>query len=197
MRTPAPGGEGEKLVLASASPRRRLLLESLGYDVIVRASEILETSLASEAAPDMAVRLATEKAAACPEDHLPVVAADTVVHCDGRSFPKPTDPEGAQAILALLSGRWHAVTTGFCVRNRGRQVQRAVTTRVLFRPLPPSEIRRYVETGEPMDKAGAYGIQGRGGALVRSLEGSYTNVVGLPVEEVIEALVSLGVARPG
>ena len=185
------------LVLASASPRRRQLLEGVGYQVLVFPAPIVETRLSQEDPVAMAVRLATEKAAAAPVLlPLPVLAADTVVHKAGVVFPKPQCTADAQRILQSLSGAWHEVTTGFCVRDGNQLAQGSVTTRVLFRPLSMTEITRYVASGEPQDKAGAYGIQGLGGALVRALEGSYTNVVGLPLEEVMEMMEQFGVPRP-
>lgn len=191
-----------ELILASASPRRRHLLESAGYGLVVRIPHADESPLPRETGADLALRLAMAKGRAALHGmegdlpSLPVLAADTVVHQDADIFPKPLDPEDAVRILTRLSGAWHQVTTGFCVLAGDRILARRVTTRVLFRPLGAGEIRRYVATGEPLDKAGAYGIQGAGGALVQALDGSYTNVVGLPLEEVMAALQELGVPRP-
>ena len=131
---------------------------------------------------------------------LPLLAADTIVHQGAEIFEKPTDTEDALRILSRLSGAWHEVTTAFCVTDCGLAagapwLQRTVTTRVRFRDLGRQEILHYIASGEPLDKAGAYGIQGRGGALVREIEGSYTNVVGLPLHEVLQALRRLGWSR--
>lgn len=178
------------LWLASGSPRRRQLLEWVGYALEVRPSDIDETRHDGEDPVDYAHRLAREKAAVAPEDRM-VVAADTVVHVEGRILDKPVDHDDAKAHLRRLSGRWHEVTTGVCVR-RGEQVRVFhVTTRVRFRTLSDAEIDAYVATGEADDKAGAYGIQGRAGVFVAEVRGSWTNVMGLPVEAVIKAIGEL------
>lgn len=181
------------LTLASASPRRRLLLEQLGYAVDVRPADLDETPREGEDAVNYALRLACEKARGAPE---PALAADTVVHLEGRLYGKPRDAEEAVAMLRALSGRVHLVTTATCLRAGGVQRLRAVTTRVRFRTLSEGELRGYVATGEPMDKAGAYGIQGVGGFLVESIDGSYSNVVGLPLAEVLEDLTAAGLPLP-
>jgi septum formation protein len=175
------------IVLASASPRRRALLEAVGLTLTVRATDVDE-SVRSQMAPEAhAMDLATRKARAAGP-HPVVVAADTVVHRDGQIFDKPESREIARAHLTALSGRWHRVTTGVCVRRGSAEQVFSVTTEVRFRDLPPAEIEAYLATGEADDKAGAYGIQGRGGALVAEIRGSYTNVVGLPLEETLGAL---------
>lgn len=181
------------ITLASGSPRRRELLERVGYRLVVAPADIDETPQPGEDPIDYARRLAREKAGA---GGGVIVAADTVVHREGRIFPKPTDIEDAVRTLTALSDSEHYVTTGVCVR-RGELVRvRAVTTTVRFALLGEALIRSYVATGEPMDKAGAYGIQGIGAVLVRSIAGSYTNVVGLPLAEVIEDLIALGAPPP-
>lgn len=174
------------IVLASASPRRRQLLEAAGVPVVVRPSNVDESVIPGVAPEDHAVGLAVAKAAAAPGEV--VLAADTVVHRDGRVFDKPTSREEARAHLLALSGAWHRVTTGVCVRRGNRVAAIAVTTEVRFRALTADEIEVYLATGEADDKAGAYGIQGAGGALVAELRGSYTNVVGLPLEEALALL---------
>ncbi len=185
------------LVLASSSPRRRDLLEGHGYTLDVRVPCIVECSHPGEEARDFALRMAVEKAGAVvAEPHEYVLAADTVVHQAASLLGKPRDAQDAVDMLQMLSGGWHEVTTGFCVHQGERERSRAVTTRVLFRALRPETVRGYVASGEPMDKAGAYGIQGRGAALVMEIVGSYTNVVGLPLAEVVETLTELGVADP-
>jgi septum formation protein len=176
-----------EVLLASASPRRRALLEAAGWAVTVRPSDIDESRPAGVAPVDHALALALGKAAAAPRAER-LVAADTVVHRGEVMFDKPVDREQAVAHLLALAGGWHQVTTGVCVEVRGERRVFPVTTEVRFRALTPEDVRRYVATGEADDKAGAYGIQGLGGALVAELRGSYTNVVGLPLEETIAAL---------
>jgi septum formation protein len=156
-------------------------------EVEVRPSNVDETHRPGEPPVDYATRLARTKAGAAGGDGV-VVAADTVVHLDGAVFGKPEDRAHGAKILASLSGRWHAVTTGVCVRRGEVERAFAVTTRVRFRALTDAEIAAYLETGEADDKAGAYGIQGRAGAFVAEVAGSWTNVMGLPVEETLAAL---------
>lgn len=182
-----------RLTLASASPRRRMMLEPLGYTLDVRPADIDETPRPGEAPEAYALRLAQEKLAGAPS---PAVAADTVVHLDGEIFGKPQDAEDAARMLRALSGREHLVTSAFALRVEDAVVSQAVTTRVRFRALREAEIRGYVATGEPMDKAGAYGIQGVGGFLVATIDGSYSNVVGLPLAELLDALHRLGMPAP-
>jgi septum formation protein len=174
------------LVLASASPRRRQLLEAVGITVDVRPSNVDETRDPAVAPVAHALDLARRKAAA--QDAPWVVAADTVVHVGDGMFDKPVDRDQAMAHLRALSGGWHAVTTGVCVRRPDGDRAFTVTTAVRFRTLSDAEIAAYVASGEADDKAGAYAIQGQGGALVAEIRGSYTNVVGLPLEETLNAL---------
>jgi septum formation protein len=180
----------EVIWLASGSPRRRVLLTWAGVEVEVRPSDVDERLHDGEDPVAYAERLAASKAALAPSDRI-VVAADTVVHADGVVFDKPADRREAVANLEALSGRWHGVTTGVCV-GRGRD-QRVfhTTTRVRFRVLSRAEIEAYVATGEADDKAGAYGIQGRAGAFVAEVQGSWTNVVGLPLEAVLPEIAAL------
>lgn len=178
-------------VLASASPRRRDLLLQAGFEFEVDPADIDEVPRAGEDGTTLACRLASEKALAVSSRHTEstlVLAADTVVVVDGEAWGKPVDAEDARRMLGILSGRAHEVVTGFCWRRGPRAHVAAVRTEVRFRALRTADIDRYVATGEPLDKAGAYGIQGRAAGLVRSLRGSYTNVVGLPVAEVLDAL---------
>lgn len=184
------------IVLASGSPRRRRLLEELGYALDVRPPGIDEALRPGEGPVEYARRLAQEKALACAEGERIVVAADTVVHGGGRVFDKPVDAPDAVRILLALSGQVHTVTTGTCVRRGSDLRVRATSTRVRFRHLSEGEVRGYVATGEPLDKAGAYGIQGVGGFLVAAIEGSYSNVVGLPLAEVLDDLAALGAPAP-
>lgn len=189
--------EQRRIVLASGSPRRRELLERLGFEPIVLVPNVPEVRAPGEPPAAYTRRLAEEKAMACAAKLAPdapawILAADTIVECDDEVLEKPVDPADAHAMLERLSGRWHDVVTSFCWLHRdGRTSTTTVRTEVLFRPLSSSLIERYVRTGEPMDKAGAYGIQDLGAALVREVRGSYTAVVGLPVCQVVEALEAL------
>jgi len=179
-----------RILLASASPRRRELLAQLGYTFDVAVPEIDETPLAGEKPRAFAERLAEEKAHAVAAEGL-VIAADTIVVHDGRILGKPTDAAHARQMLQALSGNEHEVLTAVCIRSRDHFAVFSVDTQVVFRKLEDAEIEAYVATGEPMDKAGAYAIQGGAAHMVRSISGSYTNVVGLPLCELHEALASL------
>lgn len=175
-----------KIWLASGSPRRRQLLTWAGHEVVVHPTDIEEHWIDGEDPADAAERLAREKCQGPPDST--VLAADTVVHMGKHPYGKPVDAADARAMLLSLSGRWHQVTTGVAVRRGPRLHSFRVTTEVRMRTLSAAEIDRYVQTGEPMDKAGAYGIQGEGGALVAEVRGSWTNVMGLPVEATLAAL---------
>ena len=175
----------ERLILASGSPRRRDLLRGLGLEFEVIAAPGAEAPH-PELAPEALVRaLAEDKAAqvlALDGDRQAVIiAADTVVEIDGRVLGKPADARQAEEMLSALSGRTHRVWTGVCVRRGGEVLSRAECTEVGFRALSDREIRAYVNTGEPLDKAGAYGIQGRAALFVRGIRGDYFNVMGLPL----------------
>jgi nucleoside triphosphate pyrophosphatase len=176
------------LVLASTSPRRRWLLEKLGRTFEVVAPDIAEVAAANEAADAFAQRMADEKAAEVVARRRDawILAADTVVALDGAALGKPCDAPEAVAMLSTLAGRAHTVFTGVAlVRPGGAPAERAVIgTPVVFRALTRAEIDAYVATGEPFDRAGAYAIQGEGAHLVERVEGSYTNVIGLPLPEV-------------
>lgn len=187
-----------RLILASASPRRRGLLRAVGVPVdAVIPADIPEVPAVGEAPVDYARRLARQKAAHVAHGAEPgavVLAADTVVHVDGRIFEKPVDDADAVRILRALSGREHGVTTGWCVGRVGQaSVDGTVTARVRFRPLSPAMIAAYVATGEGRDKAGAYGVQGLGAALVAEVSGSTSTVVGLPMDAVLAALADAGI----
>jgi len=171
-----------------------MLLGALGLAPEVRPVDIDESPLADETPEGMARRLAEEKAmaSAVHADEV-VLTADTMVAFDGHLLGKPTDDADAKRMLRMLSGVQHEVWTAFCVRNVERHEVHAVRTLVRFRDLTDAEIDAYVATGEPADKAGSYGIQGGGGALVADAQGSYPNVVGLPVGEVLQVLASFGV----
>lgn len=180
------------ICLASRSPRRRDLLGWAGFDLEIRPSHADETRDPATPPVEHARTLAARKAAAVASDR-PIVAADTVVHRDMAMFDMPADRAEARAHLEALSGGWHDVTTGVCVRRGDHVEVLHVTTGVRFRALSATELERYLATGDADDKAGAYGIQGPGGALIAEIRGSWTNVMGLPLEETIAALGRLGV----
>ena len=170
------------LILASASPRRNELLKLFGIPFTVRVADIDETMDPASSAFDEVARLSREKALAVPRTEKDIViAADTIVVCEGQVLGKPHSREEAAAMLSLLSGRDHQVMTG-CTVLKGAQVYTFTeVTDLHFRHLTEKEIRRYVESGEPMDKAGAYGIQGGAALFCEKMVGDYYNVMGLPV----------------
>ncbi|HEV3278946.1 MAG TPA: Maf family protein [Terriglobia bacterium] len=186
-----------RLILASASPRRQEILRNAGFDFEVRRSSISEDALPGEPPETMVSRLAREKAldvaATAPERSL-VLGADTTVVVDGETFAKPADAADAARMLRLLSGRAHSVLTGVCIVETLDRVAASgcERTEVWFRTLSEPEIRDYVASGEPFDKAGAYGIQGRASRFVTRIEGCYFNVMGLPVALVDRLLRTLG-----
>lgn len=178
------------LILASSSPRRRELLGAAGYVFDVFSPEIDETPWPGEAAEAHVLRMAREKAAAIAgswPNHL-VLAADTIVVLEGSILGKPASAQQAEGMLCSLSGRGHQVMTAVSIQLGSCQKEVLCVSDVTFRELSQEDIRRYVASGEPMDKAGAYGIQGSAAGFVREIRGSYTNIVGLPLAEVIEAL---------
>lgn len=172
------------------------MLAQLGYRLRIQPADIDETPLPNEDALAYAERMACEKAATFQDPEALIVAADTVVHRDGVIFHKPESVADAHRILGELSGQVHQVSTGTCVRLGERVLARVTTTQVRFRTLSREEIRGYVATGEPMDKAGAYGIQGIGGFMVQSIQGSYSNVVGLPLSQILADFAELGAPPP-
>lgn len=187
-----------KIVLASQSPRRRQLLGQMGLEFTTQSPEIDESAFHGRDARDLVETLSREKARWVARQQTPdtlVIGADTVVVLDGAILGKPRDGAEAQAMLAALSGRDHQVFTGVTLCQGDRILTQAEETQVTFRPLTGQEIRQYVSTGEPMDKAGAYGIQGLGALLVERLEGDYFNVMGLPLCRLGEMLAQFGV-RP-
>lgn len=185
-----------EFILASASPRRRELLNNIGVSFEVVVSEADESGLSKDVPSEIYVQeLALLKAAASARKVLKrkdavIIAADTIVTLDGQILGKPKDEEEAFDVLKSLSGRCHEVLTGYCVMRikDGFTVCNMVKTEVNFKPLDESEITAYIETGEPMDKAGAYGIQGIGALLIDSINGDYFNVVGLPVSALSDTL---------
>lgn len=173
----------QPLILASASPRRRELLAQLGLDFTVVTSDIDETPLAAEMHTSYTLRLAEAKARAVLLLHPEaiVVGADTTVTLDAQLLGKPTDAADAARMLRLLRGRVHHVTTGVAVLTRDQTLTATETTHVFFNPVHDDEITAYVATSEPLDKAGAYAIQGRAAQWIPRIEGDYSNVVGLPL----------------
>jgi septum formation protein len=170
------------LVLASKSPRRQQILRDAGIPFVIRAADVPEERRPGEPPLDYVRRLAEEKAFAVPIDSNEVVlGADTVVVVDGEVLEKPRDTRDALRMLQLLSGREHEVITGICLRSVKRKVIDTAITRVRFVPLTSEELEAYAASGEPMDKAGAYAIQGSASKFIDRIEGCYFNVVGLPV----------------
>ena len=183
-----------RLVLASASPRRRELLAGLGLEPPVRPVDLDETPLDGEPAADCVLRLARAKATADARPGELVLAADTLVVLDGSILGKPSGPEEAREMLASLAGRDHLVMTGVAVHDTDadRTASAVEITRVTVGPLTDPQIANYVATGEPLDKAGAYAIQGLGAIFVERVDGNYSNVVGLPLPLTARLCAELG-----
>jgi septum formation protein len=176
------------LILASGSPRRAELLRAAGIEFTIRIADVDETILPGESPRDYVLRLSRAKAlAAAGEDEI-VLGADTTVVIEDEIAGKPVDAEDARRMLRTLSGRWHEVLTGVTLLRGDEILADVAVTRVKFAEMSESEIDWYVSTGEPMDKAGAYGIQGYASRFVECIEGSYSNVVGLPVQMVYKML---------
>ncbi|WP_283011375.1 Maf family protein [Cronobacter turicensis] len=188
------------LYLASGSPRRQELLGMLGVTFERLVPGVEEQRAPQEAPQDYVTRLARDKAragVALAARDLPVLGADTIVVLDGDVLEKPRDAAHAAEMLRRLSGQTHEVMTAVALADKQRVRERLVMTRVTFRALTARDIAAYVESGEPMDKAGAYGIQGLGGCFVRRIEGSYHAVVGLPLVETWELLSEFNSLREG
>jgi septum formation protein len=198
----------QMIFLASRSPRRRELLKQVGvtFEIVLlredprRGADVDETAKPGEKPEAYALRVACAKAElaatymgrrALPA--RPVLAADTTVVCDGRIIGKPTDRDDAARILKLLSGRQHEVISAVGVAMQGRLEHAVSVSKVWFRPLSGDEISRYVATGEPLDKAGAYGIQGRAAVFVTRIEGSFSGIMGLPLAETSDLLRRFGI----
>lgn len=181
------------LVLASSSPRRAELLRAAGIDFTIRSADIDESIRPNEPPRDYVVRLSREKAHAVVRGDELALGADTTVVIDGESAGKPADVEEAGRMLRALSGRWHEVLTGVTLTRGDRIVSAVSSTRVKFAELSGAEIEWYVSTGEPMDKAGAYAIQGHASLFIERIEGSYSNVVGLPMQLTYELARRMGV----
>lgn len=188
-------GRKERLVLASSSPRRIEILEKLSLPCIVRKSEVSEAILPDEKPEEYVIRIAFEKAysVAIKYDGKTVIGADTIVVTDGEILGKPEGESMAKIMLQKLSGKKHKVLTGLCVLNLKNKkiLKKVVESFVVIKELTLKEIDSYVATGEPLDKAGSYAIQGIGAFLVRDIYGSYSNVVGLPACELIEMLLEI------
>jgi septum formation protein len=189
-----------RLVLASASPRRAELLTTAGFAFDVVPADVDETPHPAEPPADYALRVARDKALAVRAlrgDARPILAADTVVVARSQILGKPADDGEARQMLSVLSGSVHEVLTAVVFLHQGRDLAEVAATRVRFAPLTPEEIDWYVATGEPRGKAGAYAIQGHGARFVEWIEGSWSNVVGLPVAPVYRILKQLGVVCSG
>ncbi len=192
----------QQVILASASPRRKELLEQIDLEFDVIPSKAEEFVLPDETPEEHVVRLSIDKASEVANrsdvEGRWFIGSDTIVLCNQQILGKPTDAQHAAEMLLMLSGREHRVLSGYAVLDRqtGEQRAEAVSTVVRFRDLTDEEIARYIATGEPTDKAGAYAIQGRGVCFVAGIEGSYTNVVGLPLCRLTLALKELGVPLP-
>lgn len=184
-----------QVILASASPRRKALLEQMGIEPLVQPADFAEGSGRAEHARDIALANAVGKCqavAAADKTGLPIVAADTIVVIDNAVLGKPHDAKEAEQMLKRLSGRTHQVMTGVAVSYKGQLVSDVCVTDVTFRALTAEEIAAYVATKEPLDKAGAYGIQGLGAVLVEKIAGCYNNVVGLPLTMLYLMLDKIG-----
>jgi septum formation protein len=191
---------GNALILASSSPRRQHLLRSIGLDFVVEVADVDERGLAAELPTDYVVRVASAKASAvvdrlglCDADGTAILAADTTVDVDGEILAKPIDDDDARRMLRLLSGRTHQVHTAVVGWYPGGMHDVTVTTDVTFARLSEQGIEWYLSIGEHLDKAGSYGIQTAGGALVERIDGSPSNVIGLPLVETIGVLRACGV----
>jgi septum formation protein len=185
------------IVLASESTRRIDILRTLGVSFSIIPPDIDETRRPSESPKDYALRIAYEKAhkvgSLFPDKWI--IAADTIVVHKGRVLGKPKSDRDAFDTLQRLRGNWHKVYTGYCVLNISREIvyQDVAETKVFIKDLTDDEIWKYINTSEPLDKAGSYAVQGKGGYMVKEIKGSYSNVVGLPICEITDVLLSLGI----
>lgn len=197
--------QGETLYLASGSPRRHELMRQLGWKTVMIPSDINELPLPNESVNQYVMRMAIEKNGAAreywqqqypKEPDLPLLTADTTVALDNMILSKPHDAEDARRMLLQLSGRTHQVLTAVCLYWKQCQTTTLSVSHVTLKILTPEEIDAYIISGEPMDKAGSYGIQGLGGVLISHLEGSFTGVMGLPVYETTQLLKQAGIDLP-
>jgi septum formation protein len=185
----------KKIILASKSPRRKQILEQIGLGFEVAVSDFDETQIKFKTPQEMVKKLSLEKAKIIAQKNPDaiVIGADTDVVLDNEILGKPKSKQDAVRILKLLSGKVHKVVTGFTVISGKKSITKHVTSKVKFKKLSEAEIKAYVATGEPMDKAGGYGIQERGGLFIESIMGDYFNVVGLPIFAVSKALKEFGI----
>jgi len=189
--------EGNAIILASESTRRVDILRILGIPFSIIPPDIDETRRPDETPKEFVLRISYEKANKVgklfPDKW--VIGADTIVVYKNKVLGKPSGEDEAFKMLQLLKGKWHKVITGFCVLNVVRDIiyRDAVETRVFMKDLVDQEIMKYIGTSEPLDKAGSYAVQGKGGYMVKEIKGSYSNVVGLPICEVAQVLLSLGI----
>lgn len=183
----------KRIILASASPRRKELLETAGAEFEICVADVDESIPEGTPPADAAKMTAQKKALAVAESHKEsiVIGADTIVVAGDKILGKPRDKADATAMLTMLSGAEHQVITGVCIACEDKEISFAQVSKVKFYDLTAAEIAAYVETGEPMDKAGAYGIQGKGCTLVEKIEGDYFNIVGLPVARVMREISKL------
>lgn len=189
----------QQLILASQSPRRSELLAQLGFQFSIQASDIDETVFVDEIAHDYVLRLAKQKAqhvfsslSVAEQEYSVVLGSDTSVVFDGKILGKPDSQEDCIETLSLLSGKQHQVLTAIALAHSAGVTGQVVTTKVTFKKLSKAEIQAYWLTGEPQDKAGSYGIQGIAGQFVKSIDGSYSAVVGLPLYETAQILTNVG-----
>lgn len=181
--------QNKKVVLASASPRRKELLLNVGISFECFSPSVSEMSLVENKGNVVVMHNALEKAKSFSREGWAVIGADTAVYLDGKGFGKPKNKEQAVQFLRELSGKEHTVYTGIALVEGGFEVTKVVETKVKFRELSENEIYSYVESGSPLDKAGAYGIQDFGGVFVEEIKGDYFNVVGLPISSVYNLLL--------
>ena len=183
-----------QIILASGSPRRRELFSQLGLDFEVVIPHVDESTRIGEHPEDFCSRISMDKALRIAHNNMNalVIAADTIVVVDDRILGKPENKKEAAEYLMLLENRMHDVYTGYTIINRQKNITRAIRTRVFFRSMTAGEVSWYVSTGEPMDKAGAYAVQGTGSVFIDKIEGSYTNVIGLPLSDLYHDLKIFG-----
>ena len=188
-----------EIILASQSPRRRELLTLMGLDFTVITSDVEENPPCGVSVDQYVSALALQKAEAVAKDHpnACVIGADTVVYLDGDILGKPHTAENAKKYLTRMQGKQHTVFTGVAVIVNGKADVRVATTDVTFTPMSENEIDWYVSTGEPLDKAGAYGVQGPGGIFVEKIDGNYFNVIGMPLPLLYQMLLDAGILLCG
>jgi septum formation protein len=189
--------DGDAIILASESVRRVDILRTLGIPFSIIPPDIDESRKPDEPPREYVLRISYDKAYKVG-NHFPdkwVIGADTIVVYKNKTMGKPKNEKDAFTMLKTLGGKWHKVITGFCILNLSREIayRDAVETRVFMKNMLDHEIMRYIGTSEPLDKAGSYAVQGRAGYMVKEIKGSYSNIVGLPICEVAEVLLSLGV----